>query len=409
MSEGGSGDYDQYCPPSHFALAIIHSTLSLVLTIISILAYRQFTSQHTESLTETDRTSTKWNKRFMKIFIICSIGFFPSWSIYTVGDCYKISSNINMLVGIIFGLTYNGQSFLLMVIFFDKVHQIFKKSAFFTLSPCTTRSFRAFFIFIIFWFCVNIVANGVFRDSIPDTISYAMVTSMILLFSAGNLSLLILFVTKLVTVYKSLSETQNESEIEFLLKPITRVTILSAISIFTTFINGIGWIIHGIVFTHYTEWMMDYITTMDIFTNFLCIILSNNLFEKPYQMLCSCVHRNCQMCWTNIVTNKGANDNKVGIEMQMKRESEPKLEPVETNTIDKSKLLINSKSTLSGGDKDVNHLCVLVPTDTNKGQDSDGDTDGGTDGADAFSITPQPTPVTIDKMPNHRNYESTAL
>ena len=54
-------------------------------------------------------------------------------------------------------------------------------------------------------------------------------------------------------------------------------------------------------------WIQTYITMMDIFTNFLCVVLYYTPFKPLYGRLCSCCDSVCSDCWTNCVTATSSN------------------------------------------------------------------------------------------------------
>ena len=111
------------------------------------------------------------------------------------------------------------------------------------------------------------------------------------------LSLIFLFIYKLIAVYKDSEITKNHR----LLKVITKISILTFSSISITFIHLIDSIIFLGVFsfdnTHFYKWIDSYITIFDVYTNCLCIIMCHIAFKSYYLFICKYMDNMCRTCW----------------------------------------------------------------------------------------------------------------
>ena len=143
---------------------------------------------------------------------------------------------------------------------------------------------------------VGIVSEGAIQiSSITTLMSLLLVT----------ISLVILFIHKLVQVYRNLNEREHNKETEFLMEPITKVTILSSISLFITLMNAFLWGIYNFSGNPRIIWnICVYISTLDLYSNFICVLFCEKAFKDKYFMICSCLDLKCRDCWRSIVVDK---------------------------------------------------------------------------------------------------------
>ena len=112
------------------------------------------------------------------------------------------------------------------------------------------------------------------------------------------ISLLILFIVKLINVYTRLS---NDDE---LISAITKTTILTLASVSFTFIVPIAIIFVNTIQNETVSVLIgSIVSSLDMFTNFLCVMLSFNYFDNLYLMICGRMHNLCKLCWYRIVGN----------------------------------------------------------------------------------------------------------
>ena len=108
---------------------------------------------------------------------------------------------------------------------------------------------------------------------------------------------MILFVYKLIKVYKDSDDV--------LTVVITKTTLLVTISVAATFIHLtstvfrlIGRDLFGF---EYFDWIDNFIVLADIFTNYLCIILSYKTFRNYYSRYCTWFDSKCRICCAKVV------------------------------------------------------------------------------------------------------------
>ena len=118
----------------------------------------------------------------------------------------------------------------------------------------------------------------------------------------------ILFVSKLLRVYKNTiadhdrlpGTSQGTRQSRNLLGTITRLSVLNFVSL------SISAIAAGSAAMFYSEriWIefgAHFIVQMDVFTNFVCVILSHGNYDRYYLILCGCCHRRFKACCFRVV------------------------------------------------------------------------------------------------------------
>eukprot|EP00483_Globobulimina_turgida_P009064 UN09082 len=108
---------------------------------------------------------------------------------------------------------------------------------------------------------------------------------------------IILFVRRLVAVYKTISSQDK------LVDTITKLTILNVISLSITVLVPIIMIFitatAPTAFVGTTAFLIG--NNVDVYTNFWCVMLSFTHFESYYNRVCGCFHFKCRKCWFKVL------------------------------------------------------------------------------------------------------------
>ena len=117
----------------------------------------------------------------------------------------------------------------------------------------------------------------------------------------------VLFASKLLKVYRnslgSRVEGTNSPKSRNLLQTITRLSVLNFVSLHISLMAaGAG----ALFFSEHiwTEFGAHFLVQMDIFTNFVCVLLSDGKYQKYYSILCGCCDRKCRWCCRRMVGDK---------------------------------------------------------------------------------------------------------
>eukprot|EP01083_Nonionella_stella_P213146 768997_1 len=272
------------CTRIDFILSIIVSIICSVL-VLSV-------THGIIKLSVSDIT-TKGGKCFAYSFFIVTQLAIICVAIASPITCYGLSYSFHEQVTAAMVLFYGLQALLLLVILFDKIKQIFVTTSD-ALSNCTKNtyhiSFMAFPLCVLMEVLLYKTINSVFWNILIGLSTVFFVTLM--------LSLLTLFIYKLVSVYKSTlnharcNDTVPTDTIEY---SITKTTMLTATSIVVTLAS----VCTNIITNH--RWITTAVVLTDLYTNYLCIIMCYNSFHSYYKCLCSCMNERCRRCCVAVI------------------------------------------------------------------------------------------------------------
>jgi len=220
--------------------------------------------------------------------------FILNQAILSSTQCFKILPQIYYDInGFMWVLSLVFQFETLILIFFERVQRVFENTPL-RLSKCITNiHYFGFFIFgiqnvTITIFIFGDIGSG-FVKLMLSTIGFIITISL-------TSSLLIVFVGRLLRVYKSLEFVDNS----FAVNAITRLMVLTSISLIMTFLDVLSFVIHAVSEVKYKRGF-TYVILLDVFTNFLCVSLSYAAFKNYYTAICSCYDHQCRICWTKVI------------------------------------------------------------------------------------------------------------
>eukprot|EP01084_Bolivina_argentea_P265102 449237_1 len=286
------------CSTSSITLSIVHSSICIILfaTVVYALIRFMLTLKHEET--------NKIGKICPTIFIISTALSLILHATMTSESCYGFRNRWHSATRWTYVLSYICfyiiQSFTLLIIFFNRIFNVFRKTRY-RLSICTKNVYIS--LFIIELFCGMLMLFSIVHST--PIILWIFAATFFSLLITLMISLVSLFAYKLIQVYKHLEDSSDDS----LVAAITKPTILVSVSVFVTFIRLISLTIR-IQFLSWSDymilkWVDDYITICDIYTNFVCVILSYKVFKIYYIKLCSVSDSKCRNCWSNIVNYEG--------------------------------------------------------------------------------------------------------
>ena len=219
------------------------------------------------------------------LFILGSIAFAIHCN--NVVFAYILYSIMNIISAI--------QSLLLVIVLFMRLYQTFK-STLYSLSMFTIKLFIGICITMTF---LGIIVLSVYTYNIDNTLIASVLGIILLLYIFLLIWVVGLYVKKLIEVQRNAS--QNDEEF---VKMITKTALLCIISVSTTLVLMISIVVLSLFDTEIGFLVQCLIILMDIYTNFMCILLSFNPFEIFYQRLCGFCHKKCYGFWSNWVESK---------------------------------------------------------------------------------------------------------
>eukprot|EP01083_Nonionella_stella_P081374 224111_1 len=273
---------------------------------------------------------------------LLALGFHTT-DVFFVYQPASIASNQTFFFIVTLGrvLFFALQIYLSLIIFFERLLAVFCHTKF-RISVYITRSYQCFWIFFpasgLFVFALSLITGS------TDSRTWKLICSItgFILLTLVMISLLILYIVKLISVYKSI-EFAND---KFLVNAITKTTILASFSILITIFNII--IIAssgGNPSSDAVQWLQFFMTLCNIYINFLCVVLFYHHFKPLYTKCCSCFDTKCNKCWEVLVvdtlmlahmiqTNSAStHTSKSNQEHRSKKEETDEVTPVETVTV----------------------------------------------------------------------------
>ena len=109
-----------------------------------------------------------------------------------------------------------------------------------------------------------------------------------------------LFIYKLLEVYRGNSDKNNRSD-KLLIATVTKTSLLCFISTSNVILFILTYILSFAWDSPHSIFIARVIICVDLYTNFLSVILSFGYFESWYFKSCGCCHRKCHSFWSNCV------------------------------------------------------------------------------------------------------------
>ena len=274
------------CKAVEAAVSILHTVICVILLTITIYAFIKFI----KAISDGSETGVHIGKASGFIMVSCTFLaiLFRAFYVFNLDDCYGMAVPDRVLI-----IAYNAylgffgiQSIALSATFYAKLVAVFAPTPH-RISKCT----KACFICIYIAFPVYvIIALSIFFLGISTTLLSTMTVIAIGWLLLLMMALLSIFVYKLLIVHRDCAQKQGQ---ESFINSITRATLLSSISIFATLLNIIASPIHYYVYPSHI-WL--FIPMIDLFTNFLCVMMCFKSFTNNYKILCACCDHQCRKC-----------------------------------------------------------------------------------------------------------------
>ena len=216
---------------------------------------------------------------------------------------YNIVYNLSSL----WSITYGIHLIVLGMLFYFTITFVFNDTAF-SISKCTQKTYKI--IFILSGFCVVLIAV-ISPFSELNLLFSLVVVIVFLVYIIVMTSLTILFVKKLIIVYRnteystnyrnSVSVGKNGDDNGGLVAPITRLTILISVSLSMSFLLIIFEFITAFNYNGVTLFMSHSIGLINLYTNFVTAMLTNKIFDGYYKKICGMMDELCRKCCMKIV------------------------------------------------------------------------------------------------------------
>eukprot|EP01084_Bolivina_argentea_P285104 488844_1 len=216
---------------------------------------------------------------FLLATILLLLSFIHEYIHFYMGNIgwYRIGTLIKSLL-------YAIQFYFLLLTLFIRLYSVFHGTVF-KLQKHTIRFYVTMYILMPF---MMLTAAVIWKYVIIGAIILALTAILTI---SLVISILILFIYKLIQVYSKHND-------DTLIGVITKNTILTFASILFTLISMFAIIIFGDTF-----WS-DIAMIVDLYTNFLSIMLTYDCFNNYYVTICHCMDNKCKIWCQKLVKNQ---------------------------------------------------------------------------------------------------------
>lgn len=218
----------------------------------------------------------------LSYFILSTITLILSTPI----NFYCSKSDIMRYADRVHKILYSVQCYFYIVLWFLRLYFAFRGTAF-ELSKCALTTIITFAMIGF----VSLLYAMIFHDT-HTNFGFVVTGCLILLFIAWIMFLVSLFIYKLINVYKNVSAENNG-----LIRVITKITILSIVSICSSFLYLSIFFIARNKNIH-LKLARDYMQLVSTYMNFICVLLSYNCFDAFYGKSCGKMDIECTKCWS---------------------------------------------------------------------------------------------------------------
>lgn len=292
MSISEENGVDTDCSSLELALSITHTIISAICITTAIFALYKFIVT-LKSQKGTTRTMVE-----ITTFIVVSILMILTIQLSFV-TCYRLSAPISLYtLTIVAGILYQAQMYLLLMIFYNKIVNVFSRTSY-QLSRNTKIIYKILFVttaLLGIIYVLLVAVRATMDDSTALIVMLIIENTFLICFTSLLISLVTLFVYKLIEVYKTLLKTDNPDE--DLVLPITKVVLLTSMSLLVTAIH-LGNMPN---YNNNNRFIHHFLGLIDYYTNFLCVVLSYNLSRSIYLKVCSWPHNCCQVCCKRLIS-----------------------------------------------------------------------------------------------------------
>ena len=210
--------------------------------------------------------------------------------------CDDKSVKESIILQSLISVTYSLHAALVFLTFFIRIKFVFK-STLYAFSNIITIICTLLFIMLILPIPIRPIFEYLKQPVMINISDSMQFLSYILLL----IILITLFVNRLIKIYK-----YSDAD-ESMVATITNTTLLVSISISITILLPIFWYIQSVTNSLIAKSVYRICTLIDIYTNFLCVILSYKAFNSLYQSLCGIMDGLCRLCWFKII-NKNSQE-----------------------------------------------------------------------------------------------------
>eukprot|EP01083_Nonionella_stella_P061844 161011_1 len=289
---------------------ILNYVLSLLLALFMIVVVLSF-RKYLYHLLPENKEKALWLHRAVLLFYLFTIIYLlSSVPILLFSSCHPLSVPMVIIIEIT-DFAYFGHWLCMVCILFARLYYIFNNTVY-RLSESAMNTFKTVMCLIM----MNIPAALYFKVTSQTNIFGIILVIWIWFLSIYTVCF---FIYKLRQLNRSMVQTDTRGDAELLLT-ITKCSILTSFSILFTLAFCILIIVSAATHNNYASLVMmtKYITVLDVFVNFLCIVLSFGFNNNWYMKCCRVCDIKCRI----LCQYKPANEQKTKNQQSVKDDSD---------------------------------------------------------------------------------------
>ena len=240
----------------------------------------------------------RYNKKLKSTFCLFGLGLAMFVIIFTwfVSEvfhngiiCYEDYQYLSNFFDMANGILYTTQNTLLLLILFIRLMQIFQKTEF-ALSYCVINSFIFLIVIAAIISSLCSISYNLLEQYSPNS---PWLTAIIFIWIFPSLVYILsviwlngLFIHKMYKVYH-MTEIRNNSKRK-MEDIISKTTVLCVVSSMSSLLFFISWFLWSAVDTPDVVFVSEVMMVVDLYTNFLSVLLSFSHFGSYYWKVCGC-------------------------------------------------------------------------------------------------------------------------
>ena len=287
------------CTNTYIVIASIYTFIVGMLWIMVIYIACKIIGSYSKT------SPTKTTKALQIMFIVTtalSLGYYP---FFRWRSCMNEHRN-NYLMDPVWNICCSVQVITLSLLFLRSVINVFYGTIY-EISNCTLKIYGLIYIIGIITTIPIIILS--FFPSDPMWTLWSLIAAFnIGLYIVLMISLTILFISKLVKIYKNTKDAVEDESNQELVGSITRLTLLISLSMIISLIVVIITGIRGFIQTETTRFIVHCSVVFDLYTNFVNTMLTQQLFDNEYNRICGYCDKRCRECMKGMVQNKESDD-----------------------------------------------------------------------------------------------------
>lgn len=303
---------EHYCDRSYFVWLITFLPFSIICFTSTIPVIYRLIILH-----KTTKSSSKSLFYSGLIFLISTstIILLMNISGFTrIHECLNknyISPSSRLYIVLGMNALYVTQFYLLLLVLYTRLKVIFQDTMW-KISRNMVRFYTTIFVITPSIFIVAAIIHTILPFTIIDLIGVLLCFVMIIILI---ISMMVLFIRKLIQIYKNAFLTTETDDSTLWISTITKTTLLTFISILLTLLSPISLAMANVTKSTHAVWVSNFMVLFDVYTNFICVTLSYNHHADHYNKLCGCMDSQCRKMWTKMVTSKSGDEEVISTTM----------------------------------------------------------------------------------------------